>query len=197
MVEYELKEKKTGNEIPPVTPGPVSTKAETKSKVKSKTKDDAGKPKTKRAVKSVKRPGTLRTKSPSRKTPVRRKVRTTKVKGKTTQTTKKPVKSAKVKEEVSTTPVELKWVEEDPRDHLLSRFIYDSKNKVIGESIGVEGKQLIMKSGKYFYSIPLKKIHEKENDLTLKGKVNRQQARKLGEAWRKRTLDPLYQKKKK
>jgi hypothetical protein len=88
----------------------------------------------------------------------------------------------------------LKWVEEDPKDHLLSRFIYDSKGKSIGESIGVERGRLIMKSGKVFYSIPLKNIKERETDLALRGRIDRKKARKLGEIWRKKALDPLYQK---
>jgi hypothetical protein len=92
------------------------------------------------------------------------------------------------------TPSDLRWVEEDPKDHLLSRFIFDGKGNIIGESIGVDGKYLIMKSGKKFYSVPLKNIREDEKDLTLKGKIDKRMARKLGEVWRKKALDPLYQK---
>jgi hypothetical protein len=102
-----------------------------------------------------------------------------------------------MKKTQASTMDELKWVEEDPKDHLLSLFIKDSNGNVIGESIGVEGKYIIMKNGLKFYSIPLKNIIEGEMELTLKGRINRPKARKLGEEWRKRALDPLYQKKKK
>jgi len=93
--------------------------------------------------------------------------------------------------------LDLGWMEEDPKDHLLSRFIEDPSSNIIGESIGIERKNLIMKSGLKFYSIPLKNIVEKNDNLSIKGRIDRKKARKLGEAWRKRALDPLYQKKNK
>jgi len=117
-----------------------------------------------------------------------------------TRVTKRPVKITrrKTRRRVNaSTPEDLKWVEEDPKDHLLSRYIKDSKGKVVGESIGVEGKYIIMKNGLKFYSIPLRNIVELETELRLKGRINRDKARKLGEEWRKKALDPLYQKKKK
>ena len=115
-------------------------------------------------------------------------------------TGRKPVRVTRkkqVKRTETSTMEDLKWVEEDPKDHLLSLFIKDAHGKVIGESIGVEGRYIIMKSGLKFYSIPLKNVVEGEMELILKGRINRPRARKLGEQWRKRALDPLYQKKKK
>ena len=109
----------------------------------------------------------------------------------------KRVSKRPVEEKEPAPSTDLGWMEEDPKDHLLSRFIYDPSNNVIGESIGVEGKHLIMKSGLKFYSIPLTNIVEKDDNLALKGRIDRKKARKLGEAWRKRALDPLYQKKNK
>ena len=125
--------------------------------------------------------------------------RTTKSRNKATEVRKQRVSATprkpSVKSETST-PADLKWVEDDPKDHLLSRFIYDHNGNIIGESIGVEGKQLIMKSGSKFYSVPLRNIKEGGNELTVKGRINKTRARKLGEIWRKKALDPLYQKKK-
>jgi hypothetical protein len=194
-VEINLAEKKpraktNGTKKYRITKKPDSDKDQKKSQVKrskSPKKHVKEKPAVSRTAKTV-----------PKKVQDRKKVQKVKPRPKkpvTAKATKKPVQ--KPKEPEPSTPNELKWMEEDPRDHLLSRFIYDSKDDVIGESIGVEGTQLIMKRGKYFYSVPLKKIKERENDLTLKGKVNKRQARRMGEAWRKRTLDPLYQKKKK
>lgn len=140
------------------------------------------------SVRRVERPG-VRKKKVSVKRPVR-------------AAGKRKLKREVPRKEVTKKPGEQKgidfsWMEEDPKDHLFSRFIYDSNSKVIGESIGVEGRQLIMKSGKKFYSVPLKNIADEDEKLTLKGKIDRLKARRLGEAWRKRALDPLYNKKKK
>jgi hypothetical protein len=149
----------------------------------------------------IKRKPTLRA-TPRRKTQLTRRKVPGALSGrkKRREVTVKPrrrvVSGKKRRETTSDIPEELKWVEDDPKDHLLSRFIYDSKDKVIGESIGVEGKQLIMKSGKKFYSIPLKNIKEREAALTLQGRINKRLSRKMGEVWRKKALDPLYQKKK-
>ena len=149
------------------------------------------------STRAVKRP----TARPTRVTPGRTGARPIKAQAKKPGGAgRKPVRVTRkkqVKKTEASTMEELRWVEEDPKDHLLSLFIKDANGKVIGESIGVEGRYIIMKSGLKFYSIPLKNIVEGEMELTLKGRINRPRARKLGEQWRKRALDPLYQKKKK
>ncbi len=92
-------------------------------------------------------------------------------------------------------PEEIRWLEDDPHDNILSRFIIDVKGNQIGESIGVEGKQLIVKHRKKFFSIPLRSVQEKDDGLLLKRKVNWAAAEKKGEKWRKRALDVIPPKK--
>lgn len=86
-------------------------------------------------------------------------------------------------------PSQLEWIQEDPQELLLSRFIETPKGKRLGESIGIDKTRLIMKKKSKFYSIPLKAIKEKDDVLILVMKVNWKLAAKLGENWRKRTLD--------
>ncbi len=82
------------------------------------------------------------------------------------------------------------WTE-DPRDELLSRFIKDKKGRKLGESIGVEGNEMIMKRGDRFYIIPLKNIKKKKKELLFVGKINWKAAKIKGERWRKRSLDVI------
>ena len=103
---------------------------------------------------------------------------------------KKPIKKADEQ-----LPEDVKWLEDDPHDEILSRFIYDPKGKQVGETIGVEGKQLIVKNREKFYSIPLISIHEKNSELVLRKKVNWVKAEKKGEKWRKKALDVIKPKK--
>jgi hypothetical protein len=88
-------------------------------------------------------------------------------------------------------PEELRWLQEDPHELLLSRFIETSKGTRLGESIGIDKKMLIMKKKSKFYSIPLKAIKEKGDVLILKKRVDWKKASKLGESWRRRTLDVI------
>jgi hypothetical protein len=97
----------------------------------------------------------------------------------------------KVKPEEAEIPDELRWIQEDPHELLLSRFIETPKGTRLGESIGIDKKMLIMKKKSKFYSIPLKAIKEKGDVLILKKRVDWKKASKLGETWRKRTLDVI------
>ncbi len=108
---------------------------------------------------------------------------------------RRAAKKVPIKAEEETLPEEIRWLEEDPHDNILSRFILDRKGKQIGESIGVEGNQLIVKDRKKFFSIPLKSVQEKDNELLLKRKVNWAVAEKKGEKWRKHALDVIKPKK--
>ena len=110
---------------------------------------------------------------------------------------KKSVKTVKKKDKFEGLPEELMWIKEDPQELLLSRFVETPKGTRLGESIGVDKTQLILKNKSKFYSIPLKFIKEKKNKLVLRKKVNWKTAARKGEHWRKITLDPMYQKTKK
>jgi hypothetical protein len=108
------------------------------------------------------------------------------------KTSRKPSRSKTVKpnqEKEEEMPEELQWIKEDPHELLLSRFVETPKGTKLGESIGIDGKRLILKNKLNFYSIPLKTIKEKDQILILRKKVDWDEASKLGETWRKNTLD--------
>jgi len=80
----------------------------------------------------------------------------------------------------------------DPRDELLSLFIKSDSGEVIGESIGVEGEMLVVKSGERFYLLPLSAVKKEEGELLLVGQVDWERAQREGESWRSRELDYLW-----
>ena len=82
---------------------------------------------------------------------------------------------------------------EDPRDEYLSLFVKDGKGEVKGESIGVENEKIVIKEGDVFFMFPLDSVRIEEEQLTIIKNVNWKKARKEGEKWRKRELDPLDQ----
>jgi len=88
-------------------------------------------------------------------------------------------------------PNEVKWMQEDPHDQLLSRFIETPKGTRVGESIGIEKSRIILKNKLKFYSIPLNYVKEKDDKLVLRRKVDWIHAAKLGELWRKNALDVI------
>ncbi len=92
-------------------------------------------------------------------------------------------------------PQELRWLRDDPHELLLSRFVVTPKDTPLGESIGIDKSMIILKHKSKFYSIPLKSIKEKGDKLVLHKKVNWKRAERLGEHWRKKTLDVMKVKK--
>lgn len=88
-------------------------------------------------------------------------------------------------------PNEVKWMQEDPQDQLLSRFVETPKGTRVGESIGIEKSKIILKNKLKFYSIPLNYVKEKDDKLVLRRKVDWTRAAKLGELWRKNALDVI------
>jgi hypothetical protein len=100
-----------------------------------------------------------------------------------------------IKKDEEKLPEDVKWLEDDPHDEILSRFIFDPKGSQVGETIGVEGKQLILKDHEKFYSIPLNSIKERNDELILVKKVDWNKAEKKGEKWRKKALDVIKPKK--
>jgi len=72
---------------------------------------------------------------------------------------------------------------DEDSDQLLCRFVVDGAGKRIGESIGIDGDILIIKSNARFLGVPLKHIEEQETVLLVKGLVDLKKACELGEHW--------------
>jgi len=80
----------------------------------------------------------------------------------------------------------------DYEDEILSRFIVDKKDNIIGESIGIEDKFIVVKHREKFYLIPRKAVILQGDKLVLKKKVDWIAALARGEGWRKEELDHLW-----
>jgi len=80
---------------------------------------------------------------------------------------------------------------DDPHDEYLSLFVRDEKGKARGETIGVEGTDLVLKDGGDFYKIPLSSVKMDGKYLTIVKYVNWKISRSLGEKWKEKELDPL------
>jgi hypothetical protein len=85
-----------------------------------------------------------------------------------------------------------KMVGEDPRDEYLSLFVLDANDNPIGESIGVEGDRIVIKNGKDFFRVPLKSFEVRERSLRAILKIDWEKAKKEGEIWKRKELDPLW-----
>ncbi|MEA3558533.1 MAG: DUF5749 family beta-barrel protein [Candidatus Thermoplasmatota archaeon] len=75
-------------------------------------------------------------------------------------------------------------------DHL-SLHVKDRNGESRGESIGFDGNYIILKKKDEYLKIPLSSIEKKEDHLKIKKKVNWKNAKKEGERWRKKELNPL------
>lgn len=80
---------------------------------------------------------------------------------------------------------------EDPKVEYLSRFVKDKDDTVLAESIGVEGKDIVLKNGNTFMIVPLSSLALERDILRVKKKINWKTAKKKGEKWKKKELDPL------
>ena len=81
-------------------------------------------------------------------------------------------------------------------DFLLSRFLVDKNDNILGESIGFEGPNVVIKHKDKFYLIPRPAIRLRGGKLILIKHVDWVAARAMGEGWRRQELDPLYGRKK-
>jgi hypothetical protein len=84
---------------------------------------------------------------------------------------------------------------DDFEDEILSRFLVDKNDNIRGESIGIEGTNLIIKHKNKFYIIPRKAVKLVGKKLVLKRKVDWVAALAKGKGWKKEELDPLWGKK--
>lgn len=85
---------------------------------------------------------------------------------------------------------------DDFEDEILSRFLVDKKDNILGESIGIDGTNLIIKHKNKFYLIPRKAVKLVGKKLILKQNVDWVAALAKGKGWKKEELDPLWGKKK-
>jgi len=73
-------------------------------------------------------------------------------------------------------------------DHLVCKFVFDGLGHPIGESISVEHDLIIVKTEHSFLGIPLKHVESDGKKVIVKGLVDQQNAKKLGERWRRREM---------
>jgi len=74
---------------------------------------------------------------------------------------------------------------DNEEDGLLARFVVDGFGKKIGESIAINDDILIVKSGVFYLGVPLKHIEPEGKRIMVKGLIDQQKAKELGEKWRK------------
>jgi hypothetical protein len=177
--------------------GEKNTK-KTKKKVRSNNKLKA-KPKSVKKIKRTKKPVKRSVKRKTKKEPKKIPLKKIKLLSKATVEKAKKIEKKEKSKDIGIgkgktddeVPEQLKWLQEDPHELLLSRFIESPKGVRLGESIGIDGSNIIMKNKTKFYSISLKAIKEKGDALILRKKINWKLAEKLGEKWRKKTLDVI------
>lgn len=80
----------------------------------------------------------------------------------------------------------------DFRDDMLSMFVKKESGEVVGETIGFDGKYLVLKKEDGFLKIPSISVQKGDGCLVIRGKIDWKKARKLGEKWRRKELDPLF-----
>lgn len=76
---------------------------------------------------------------------------------------------------------------EDMYESLIPCFVINKNGEKIGETIGMDGKRIIIKKMEAFYSVPLSKINEKSDKLVVDD-VDWKEAKILGERWRKKSF---------
>ncbi|MBN1390838.1 MAG: hypothetical protein JXA22_09395 [Candidatus Thermoplasmatota archaeon] len=77
------------------------------------------------------------------------------------------------------------------KDEYLSRFLKDGEGAVKGETIDLEGDDLVLKNGDDFFRIPISSVTLSDNSLMVTEVIDWERAREMGERWRKVELDPL------
>jgi hypothetical protein len=70
-------------------------------------------------------------------------------------------------------------------ESLVCKFVFDGLGHPIGESISVEDDLIIVKSDESYLGIPLKHVESDGKKIIVKGLVDQQNAKRLGERWRK------------
>lgn len=75
--------------------------------------------------------------------------------------------------------------EENHRNNLLCRFVLDGRGRKIGESVALDDDIVIIKSGSKYLGVPLKHVEEDEKKLLVKGLVDFDKAKEMGEKWQR------------
>lgn len=70
-------------------------------------------------------------------------------------------------------------------DSLVCKFVFDGLGHLLGESISIEGDLVIIKSEGSYLGIPLKHVESDGKKIIVKGLVDQQNAKRLGERWRR------------
>ena len=78
--------------------------------------------------------------------------------------------------------------EESDVQRLVCRFVMDGNGRKVGESIAIDDDVLILKAGATFLGVPLKHIEEEGKTLLVKGLIDKDKAKMMGEQWRRETF---------
>ena len=81
--------------------------------------------------------------------------------------------------------------EQEIKNNLLCRFVFDGIGKKIGESVSVDEDVIIIKSGNKYLGVPLKHIEEEGKTLLVKGLVDDYNAEVMGEKWRRENFKEI------
>ena len=77
------------------------------------------------------------------------------------------------------------------KDNLLCRFVKDGLGVTLGESIALNDDVIIIKNGKKYLGVPLKHVSEKDDELIVKGLVDKRKALQMGEKWRESSFKKI------
>lgn len=80
---------------------------------------------------------------------------------------------------------------ESIENDLLARFVVDGFGNKIGESIAINEDILIVKSGSFFLGVPIKHIEPDGKRILVKGLIDQQKAKEIGEKWRKTSFKKI------
>ena len=76
--------------------------------------------------------------------------------------------------------------QENPGDRLVLKFVEDPSGQRVGETVAVEGDELIIKDAQGFLAVPVASVTEAGEGLKLNAPIDEPAARQRGEAWRER-----------
>jgi hypothetical protein len=81
-----------------------------------------------------------------------------------------------------------KTTDDTQKYDLICKFVFDGLGHPIGESICIEQDLMIVKTDDSFLGIPLKHVESDGKKVVVKGLVDRKNAKRLGERWRKQEM---------
>lgn len=76
--------------------------------------------------------------------------------------------------------------EDESIPDLLSRFVEDAKGERVGETVGLDGDLVIIKSGTTYKAVPRKHLTLEDDVFKVHGVVSWDEAERLGAEWRKK-----------